>query len=186
MQGPPGPPGPPGQGHGKVLISKTGNKVQVTSLGQHSMPMVPPGVTVTPAAGRVLNNISIRKMGSMGGMGVPMSSAGGLSMVPGGVALHHGGQHQQLHHQQQQQLGHQQLGSRESLQSSPDSTSQEPEPPHQTLHGQEQGGSKERLQDIDQSNAPDSQGFESHGKRGSDTDVHEIESKRLKADGSET
>jgi len=205
MQGPPGPPGPPGSHSGqagKVLISKTGNQLKLTSLGQQNMPMVPPGVTVTPAPHRILNssNISIRKMGGMGGS---ISSSGvGLSISPG---PHHGQTIATSGHSGnslQGQMG-QHIGvsshSREShsLQTSPDSTSQEPEPGSamalQDAHDSgdtgvvqiRQQGNQEM--DTNVGSTPDSQGFESQmGKRSSDSDLQDIETKRLKSDGSET
>jgi len=202
MQGPPGPPGPPG----KVLLSKTGGQIKLTSMGQQGMPMVPPGVTVTPAPHRLLNsNISIsRKMG-----GTITSSGVSMNMPPGpnhsghsvssghsvgGVGLGMGGAH----------MGAMGSHGMESLQTSPDSTSQEPEPSSgggggMQAHQEGVGGlgqlqgqaSRAQQGDQDTENSvgstPDSQGFESQvGKRTSDSELHEMDSKRLKSDGSET
>jgi len=185
MQGPPGPPGPGGPTQGKVLISKMGKQLTLTSLGQQSMPMVPPGVTVTPAQGRP----QIRKMS---GMGASISTSGGMVSLSGPPGL--GAGPSLVGSMGQGQLGHmvQAQGHRDSLSTSPDSTSQEPEGGALTQHmvgdiKDQARGLEGASQEDSNCSVPDSQGFESGlGKRSSDSEIQDLDSKRLKSDGSET
>jgi len=149
----------PAKQQGKVLIQRTGNQLKMspyTSAGHSSIPVVPAGVTVTPAPARLLagNNISIRKMSVVSSSNSQQS----VSLGPSGT-----------------------MG--EPVQTSPDSTSQEDMMGDHHMDRDRREDSNDTEHERS-NNVPDSQGFESGAsKRSGDVVGYEGGIKRVKSDG---
>jgi len=145
----------PAKPQGKVLIQRTGNQIKMSQYTSAGLQGVPAGVTVTPAPAKLLagNNISIRKMSV--------------------VSSSNHGSHQGVSIGSSSSVG-------ESVQTSPDSTSQEDAMVESVVdrdredvhHDQDRGG-----------NMPDSQSFEQGtSKRAAEMGGFDGGTKRVKSD----
>jgi len=151
---------PAKQGQGKVLIQRTGNQLKMSPYTSSGIPGVPAGVTVTPAPARLLasNNISIRKLSVV-------SSSVNSSQHNASVGT-------------SSSIG-------ETIQTSPDSTSHEDSGGQEMQDRDRRQGEDTQDGTLEESSAPDSQGFESSsGKRSAEVGVQGgfDGSKRVKSD----